>query len=348
MAGSVDDMTSQAKDYDLEKEYGWFVEGVLAYVEENPTEFLEHYGVKGMKWGVRKDRSKGTRRLTGFGPDKIVRKTASGEELTLSKNPPSALHKGLARISKKYVDAYNRGANLTIKDASGKKVGEAQVEKRSDEELYLNWLGIDKGARGRGYATAVMKAAEEFGAQAGFKKMTLEVPGNSPDARHIYEKLGFKVVKEASPLEAKTDPVWGGLTSMEYVFDETRHADPVDRILAHYGVKGMKWGIRRNKDGSVTRTGKRMKSEDHKEAERLKKKPLYELSNQELRRLNERMQLEQNYKQLMAKEGVSIRKGQRYIKDVLSVAKAAQEVYNLAQSPAGKAVREVVEQSIRR
>jgi ribosomal protein S18 acetylase RimI-like enzyme len=45
--------------------------------------------------------------------------------------------------------------------------------------------------------------------------VTLEVPGNSPDARHIYTKLGFKVVKEATAKEIKNDPVWGGLTDMK-------------------------------------------------------------------------------------------------------------------------------------
>lgn len=129
---------------------------------------------------------------------------------------------------------------------------------------------------------------------------------------------------------------------------EVRMTDPVERILAHYGVRGMRWGVRRNADGTTSRTGKRIKSEDHKEAEGLKKKRVSEMSNQELRRLNERMQLEQNYKQLMAKEGTTISKGQRYVKDALSVAKTGQEIYNLANSPAGKAVREVIEQSLKK
>jgi hypothetical protein len=64
-----------------------------------------------------------------------------------------------------------------------------------------------------------MKAARDFGKQQNFEKMTLEVPGNSPDARHIYEKLGFKVTKEADD----TDDFWGGLTEMEYKFNSAKH-----------------------------------------------------------------------------------------------------------------------------
>lgn len=197
----------------LEEEYGWFLDGVERYITENPEEFLTHHGVKGMKWGVRKDQPPGNE-LTGLGPDKIVRKTASGETLTLLKDPPTAIHKTLAKLSKNYRKAYSEGAHLTIRNEAGKKVGEANVWKKNDDDLYLNWLGIDASERGKGYATAVMKSAQEFGSVQGFKRMTLEVPGNSPDARHIYEKLGFKVIKDLGD-----DPVWGSLTEMEYRFD---------------------------------------------------------------------------------------------------------------------------------
>ena len=38
--------------------------------------------------------------------------------------------------------------------------------------------------------------------------------GISPDARHIYEKIGFKKNKRISD----EDDVWGGLTSMTYKY----------------------------------------------------------------------------------------------------------------------------------
>jgi GNAT superfamily N-acetyltransferase len=217
-------------DYNLEEEYGWFIDGVLNYVDKNPDEFLEHYGVKGMHWGVRKDRNSSP--LTNFGPSKIVRKTASGEELTLEKNPPAAIHKALAKLSKTYRRDYANFASLTIRDSSGNSVGSAQVHKKSADELNLVWMTVDKSVRGKGYATATMKAAEDFARQSGVKKMTLEVPGNAPDARHIYEKHGFKVTKEAD--DADTDPVWGGLTEMEYNIRTVKHAGiDLDQFLAH-------------------------------------------------------------------------------------------------------------------
>lgn len=83
-------------------------------------------------------------------------------------------------------------------------------------------------------------------------------------------------------------------------------ATPANRLaaeefIAHYGVRGMRWGIRRRADGSSFRSGKRVKSEDRNAADEIQKKHPHEMSNAELRKINERMQLEQTYAQLMAK-----------------------------------------------
>ena len=59
--------------------------------------------------------------------------------------------------------------------------------------------------------------------------------------------------------------------------------------LQHYGVLGMKWGRRR---------AKRPMSQDAKDAQHLKKKKVSELSNAELKKLNERQNLEKNHRSL--------------------------------------------------
>lgn len=76
--------------------------------------------------------------------------------------------------------------------------------------------------------------------------------------------------------------------------------------LYHWGVKGQKWGVRRyqNKDGTLTPAGKKRRkdtfnwSDDAKEAARIKKKSVNEMSNAELQKLNNRQNLERQHAQL--------------------------------------------------
>ena len=74
--------------------------------------------------------------------------------------------------------------------------------------------------------------------------------------------------------------------------------------LYHYGIKGQRWGVRRfqKKNGSLTPAGKKRQkekwSEDATEASKIKKKSVNAMSNAELKRLNERTRLEQEYSRL--------------------------------------------------
>ena len=82
-----------------------------------------------------------------------------------------------------------------------------------------------------------------------------------------------------------------------------------DYELFHYGVKGMKWGVQ--KSGGVVRTSRlerklaekaaeaKTYSSDHKTAQKLRAKPLPTMSNDDIRTLNKRLELETNYARLM-------------------------------------------------
>ena len=65
--------------------------------------------------------------------------------------------------------------------------------------------------------------------------------------------------------------------------------------LAHYGVLGMKWGVRKKS---------RTPSSDSAKVKPLRKKHVDEMSNQELRDLNNRLQLERQYKDLTKKKSI--------------------------------------------
>lgn len=303
----------------LEEVYGSLLDKVI----ENLDNDLLHYGVKGMKWGQRKSDSN----LVGLGPDKITRKTKSGDTVTLSKTPPNLLNKGFAKLSKRYVESYNSWAFFDIKNQEGKRVGDASVYKDGDE-LYLSWIGVKTKHRGQGYATAILSAARDFGQEAGLKRMTLQVPGNSPDARHIYTQLGFRVTEEAS----STNDYWGGLTSMVYEFDEPK------KSLAHYGVPGMKWGKRRS-DAELSRAkGRAEDSADYTIAKSAKQSTNRQLSNAQLKKVNERLQLEKSYKELTnAGPARKIKAGTATVSAIVAAGTLANTAIQVYNSPAGKA-----------
>ena len=96
------------------------------------------------------------------------------------------------------------------------------------------------------------------------------------------------------------------------------------RQLYHYGIPGQKWGIRRfqREDGSRTPAGKKRdnrhgKSEDHMKTQSAKKKGPDGLSNEDLKKTNERLRLEQEYKKLTADQ---ITKSESWVKESLKSA----------------------------
>lgn len=63
--------------------------------------------------------------------------------------------------------------------------------------------------------------------------------------------------------------------------------------LKHWGVPGMKWGVRKKQDDTPKVD---TRSDDAKKYDALKKKQISELSNDEIRWIANRMQLERSYK----------------------------------------------------
>lgn len=97
--------------------------------------------------------------------------------------------------------------------------------------------------------------------------------------------------------------------------------------IYHYGVLGMKWGKRRSRkelarDRKKNRTDN--SSEDAKTASKIKSKSVKQMSNAELRQLNERTRLEQEYSRLNPS---AIKKGYKYVAAAAGVMSTALTVY---------------------
>lgn len=133
--------------------------------------------------------------------------------------------------------------------------------------------------------------------------------------------------------------------------------------LYHYGVLGMKWGVRRyhHRDGTLTKHGQKkadkLKSQykaltgktlrksptrKSKSSDSKPKKTTLEMSDEELRKAVSRLQMEKQYRTLIA-ESVPKSRGERFIKaasDVLaeSAKNAAKDVATQMMKDALKSV----------
>lgn len=109
----------------------------------------------------------------------------------------------------------------------------------------------------------------------------------------------------------------------------------VNNFLEHYGVKGMKWGVRRKSTGAT--------SEDHDSSRTSKKKALSTMSNAEIRRLNERLQLEQSNKALQSRGALQkIKTGTAIAGTILAVGATVNTAINFANSPTGKLIASAI------
>lgn len=92
------------------------------------------------------------------------------------------------------------------------KIAELILNEVSNDELNIIWIEVYPENTGKGYAQSILSELIKFAKIKEYKYITLEVPGNSPNSRHIYEKLGFK--DDGVLTTPEEDRAWGGLTKM--------------------------------------------------------------------------------------------------------------------------------------
>ena len=119
-----------------------------------------------------------------------------------------------------------------------------------------------------------------------------------------------------------------------------------DETLAHFGILGMKWGVRR-KPGPNGTVGKgsgtqRKGSDDYLKSRDIKAKGYKNLSTKELQDITKRMQLEKQLRELTVSDYT---RGMEAAKAVLAVGTTVASIYALSTTPMGQAVKKAITKS---
>jgi hypothetical protein len=301
-------------------------------------DILAHHGIKGMRWGVRRQSSPGP---AGGAPPKAAKKLAKQDKRW-------ARQTGSTQT---YVKIYNDGAN--------------RVNKNIDKfnEPYKNSDFRKDSPERQAYFAAYSKfATDHFNAAA-------QAHGTNPSGTKMV-KFHYDVATMDIPRAEIVDVKHDDTTpAIKLVFDNmglitgvkieaTAMAQGVDfttEFLSHHGIKGMRWGVRRdNPSGPVgvtvttkvnrkgqtkIRTSGGSHHAPHDDAintvklrTKAKASSTHSLSNEELRVAVARMQLEQQYAKL-ASQPTNVKRGHAIVKEILGVGKTANEAYTLANSP---------------
>lgn len=103
----------------------------------------------------------------------------------------------VAQICADFINNYDpQKERCWIAEMQGEPVGSVFCVKAGEEVAKLRLLLVDPKARGLGLGTRLVQECIRFARHSGYKKLTLWTNDCLVEARHIYEKHGFKLVEE--------------------------------------------------------------------------------------------------------------------------------------------------------
>lgn len=252
---------------------------------------LEHFGIKGMKWGVRKSPEREAR--------KIAKQDLAFEKAARNSHTHQLLWMQSVKTLKKSGDL--KAINNRPEFAAAKFRLHLGVANRDLQKKYED---VVAGA----LVSHIRKNADQIVNRSGTRKFAVD---------QVYRatgKKGQKVIRESksqwrivtTDIQQSDD---GSLLitlvrdSVGRIIDlipedvDLQQSDLVGPFLEHFGIKGMKWGVRRKARPLSTDAKSKQAVKD-----KVKQDKVGSVSNLKLQQAIRRMQLEQDYKRLSVNE----------------------------------------------
>lgn len=289
------------------------------YVKDG-EEFLQHYGAKGMKWGVRKDRGN----VGTIAKNSKIRRLDRKFERNLNK---ASTHRAIAaKATANYRNTDMKRINKK-RMYSGKKVQRDELLKRKymAEHRQAMLKHMDKVAAEMGTNASGTRQYKVLARPDG--KVAIIVSNVKKDVKHAADDVE----------EITLNIIWGSdglIADVKIDGDDemTQFAMDGADFLEHFGKKGMKWGVRKDRGGATAgtsdgRANNKPPLNPHQKAQldaasgtkRGKDRSVYkkspkQLSEAQLKARINRMELEKKYNDLNAEP---VGKGKKMVEEVM-------------------------------
>lgn len=323
---------------------GDFITPLEAPVLDQGNDFLEHFGVKGMKWGVRKNWSKLSRanvnRYHRRKSAKTARKKAEAKVKAAADKAKAAkkkekkekrtkrweqLGKDLEKSSFKadansptFKAKLNRDVTkaLTENDGPLSQINRKYATYRAAGSLKDPYHAATKKYNDEVADVYIKEANRQLASTTNVSgslklKAVRRKPGFWDDPSMFEYDIEVEEVKHADDIYYRIQLVpdsSGQIVDVEIIDDEMTQSrmDAGEEFLEHFGIKGMKWGVRKRRDVSVSTRGGKLRSkggfghpshEDAVRAQRIgqvaRSSGLHAVSNKDLQDYANRLNLEQ-------------------------------------------------------